>query len=220
MVYLGPTTAAPLPQSNFWGPPLGTFSAVKIHGAPVKLRCGLSVETSSPQWGQRPATVPKRCHKRNLKATFSDPCASFWAAVANKSALCENPIICNVLASFCVSWRVPFHPQNGLGNAMCTRSFLFEFPLPTSGAKMTPRSPQGRPKGAQRDHKDAKRHPGDIQKPWKNQPATPPGHPRLPGRLQGYPPVRNLTPKSLKNLTFPPPPEREQSRGSDALPHA
>ena len=158
------------------------------------------METSSPPWDHGPATVPKRCHKKTIKVIFSDPCASLWGVVAKKTSLCENPIIYYVLASFCVSWRVVFHPQNGLGDAMCTRSFLFESPLPTSGAKVTPkvapRSPQGEPKGAQRDHKDAKRHPRDIEKPSKNQAATPPGHPRPPGRLQGYPPVRKLIPKS------------------------
>ena len=82
--------AAPLPQTSFWGSPWARFSIVTIHGAPVKSRCGVSVETSSPQWDQRPATVPKKCHKSNLTATFSDPCASLWGAVAKKSALCEN----------------------------------------------------------------------------------------------------------------------------------
>ena len=127
-------SATPLPPAFFLGPSWASFSIVKVHGAPGNSRCGVSVETSSPKWGQRPATVPKRCHK-SLKATFSDPGASLWAAVAKKSALCENPIIYNVLTSFCVSWRVPVHPRNGLGNAMCTRSLLFETPLPTSGVK-------------------------------------------------------------------------------------
>jgi hypothetical protein len=132
------------------GTPLGTFSATNVHGALVQSRCGVWTATLSPQWGQRPATVPKRCHTRGLKSTFSDPCASLWDAVAEKSALCENPITHYVLHSFCMSWRVPLHPQSGLGNAMCTRSFLLESPLPTSGAKVTPKVAPRVPKGTTR----------------------------------------------------------------------
>jgi hypothetical protein len=95
---LGPTSGGLTPPIHFWGPPWGCFSAVKIYGEPVQSPCGLSVETSSPQWGQRLATVPKRCHKIGLKASLSDPCASLWAAVAKKSALCGN-IMYHVLTS-------------------------------------------------------------------------------------------------------------------------
>ena len=153
-----------------------------------------------PKVGPNTCHGAKRGHERGATATFSDPCASLWAAVAKKSAICESHVIYYVLTSFYVSWRVPFHPQNGLGNAMCTRSFLFESPLPTSGAKVmpkvAPRQAQGRPKGPQGRQKTP---PGHL-KAIKNQPATPPGHPRPPGRLQGYPPVRKLTPKSIQKL--------------------
>ena len=65
-----------------------------------------SVETSSPKWGQSPARIPKRCHARGLKATFLDPSASLWDAVAKICVFCANPLIYYVLSSFC--WRVPF----------------------------------------------------------------------------------------------------------------
>ena len=168
MFYLGPTRVFALPAGKLLGTPLGTFSATTVHGAPVQSRCGVSTATLIPQWGQRPATVPTKCHKRNLKATFSDPCASLWGVVANKSALCENLIIYNVLNTFCGSWRVPFHAQNGLENAMCTRRFLFESPLPTSGAKVTPkvapRRAQGSPKGPRGRQKTPPRHLKTIKK--------------------------------------------------------
>ena len=67
-----PRGSTHLPPASFWGPPWGCFSAAKVHGAPLKSLCGVSVETSSAQCGQSPAPVPKRCHKGSLKATFSD----------------------------------------------------------------------------------------------------------------------------------------------------
>jgi hypothetical protein len=94
--YLSATRGRAPAAAVFWGTPLGMYSGVQPHGAFVKSLCGVSMETWSPQWGQGFATVPKRCHKRGLKATFPNPCASLWIAVAKKNAPCENPIIYNV----------------------------------------------------------------------------------------------------------------------------
>ena len=146
--------------------------------------------------------MPTKCHKRNLKATCSNPCASLWAAVAKKSALCENPIIYYVLASFCVSWRVSFHPRNGLGDAMCTRSFLFESPLPTSGAKVTPkvapRRAQGCPKGSQGRQKTP---PGHL-KTIKKSTCDPTWSSKAAREAPGVPPSKEIDPKIMQKLDF------------------
>jgi hypothetical protein len=121
-----------------------------------------------------PTVGPKTRHsaekvaQKKFQSLFFGPLCAVWAAVAKKNALCEKPIIYDVLTSFYVSWHVPFHPQNGLGNAMCTRSFLFESPLPASGAKVTPkvapRQAQRRPKGPQGRQKTPPGHPKTIKK--------------------------------------------------------
>ena len=136
---------------------MACFSAVHVDGALAKSRCRLSMETSSPPWDHGPATVPKRCHKRNLKATFSNPCASLWAAVAKKSALCGNHSIYNVLNTFCASWRVPFHTQMDSRMQCAPEGFflslLFQL-LVQSDAQGRPKAGPRVPKGTTRTTKD------------------------------------------------------------------
>ena len=99
-----------------------------------------------------------------------------------------------------------------------TRNVVFERFFPTSGAKVTPkvapRRTQGRPKGPQGRQKTPPGHLKTIKKStcdptWSSKAAQEP---------PGVPPSTEIDPKSLEKLNFPPPPEREHSRGSDALP--
>ena len=61
--------------------------------------------------------------------------------------------------------------------------------------KVAPRQAQGISKGP----KGAPKPPLGRLKTIQNRSGTPPGYPREPGRLQGYPREGKMTPKSIKN---------------------
>jgi hypothetical protein len=177
----------------FFGAPCGTLFRLQSvtvrlysHGAvSERTRCHHRGVKDTPRFQKVPHSSPK--------APFSEPRASLLGAVATKSALCRNISIYFGLASLYASRPLPFRPQNRLGNAMCTRSFLFHSFMPTCGAKVMPRSPQGRPKGSQRDRKEPKSHPGTPKNHQKIDLGPHLGIQGRPGTYRGTPRKENDT---------------------------
>ena len=64
--------------------------------------------------------------------------------------------------------------------------------------KWRPRSPQGRPKGAPRDHKDAKRHPRDNSKTMTKSTCDPTWSSKAAREAPGVPPSKEIDPKISK----------------------
>ena len=89
-----------------------------------------------------------------------------------------------LLLFFLHAWTV--NVKDGLIICMSTRSFRIAHSQATECPEITARQ---------------KTHPRHL-KTIKNQRAPPPGHPRPPRRLQGYPPIKHLITKWLKTLTF------------------
>ena len=142
--------------------------AVRIHDAPVKVTVrGLS-GNFEPKVGPKTRHGAQKVSQKMSKSNFFEPLCVALGCRCKKNYTLRVPHYIYVLASFRVSWRVPFHPQNGVGNSMCTRSFLFASPLPTSGAKVTPkvapRQAQGCAKGPQGRQKTPPGHLKAIKK--------------------------------------------------------
>jgi hypothetical protein len=184
------------------GTPLGTLFGCKVSRCASTVTVQRLTGNFAPTVWPKTRQGPQKFTQWPPKALFSEPAASLLPAVARKSALCENMNIYFGLHTFYGSVPLLFRTHNRLGNAVCTRSCLFQSSMTTSGAtvtpKVAPRQAQGIPKGPPGPQKPSPGHLKTIKKSTCDPTWAPKGAREAPG----VPPGRKMTPKSIKKRYF------------------